>query len=135
MSGEKDAALFQFSLLSIVKDNIQLHSSVKKMQGWGFVYIYTFTFISSLPCLQTFGIPYLHLFTFLIHFFSCIHNVSCYHALLCNLSLPCLSPSILLIFSIWLRRDPSIGCRRVLSAAFCSIWRHFEGLNKAGEEE
>ena len=36
-------------------------------------------------------------------------------------------------FPSGVRRDPSIGRRGVLSAAFCSIWRRFEGLNKAAK--
>ena len=42
--------------------------SVKKMLGWGFAYMSTFAFhASSLPCLH-FGMPSLHLFTYLMFF-------------------------------------------------------------------
>ena len=36
-------------------------------------------------------------------------------------------------FPSGVRRDPSIGRLGVLSTAFCSIWRHFEGMNKAAK--
>ena len=48
--------------LFIASQLVYRYSSVKKMQEWDFVYLPgTFTFMSSLPCLHSFGLPSLHL--------------------------------------------------------------------------
>ena len=63
-------------------------------------------------------------------------TLSCFNALLMQpLSLisPAPHPPSSSSFPSGVRRDPSMGRREVLSAAFCSIWRRFEGLNKAAK--
>ena len=126
MSWQEDAALFQFSLLSVVNDNVQLHSSVKKMQGWGFVYLPSLLYHPYLVCI-IFGIPSLHLFTFL---FSCIYNVEL-------LSCSAMQPVSPLPLTLHPPHPFHLVCFKtpvwVIAAACCSIWRRFEGLNKAAK--
>ena len=60
----------QCSLLSVVNDNVQLHSSVTKIQRWGFVYLPSLLYHPYLVCKRLAYHPCIFL-----HFFSCIHNI------------------------------------------------------------